>query len=174
MSSERGGAGTTFDRIPDGSRVLVDANILLYAVTGRSEESVRLLRRCAEGGVEGVLTTVILGEFNHRRMLQEAQALGLASSNPARALAERRELVRRLGRYAVEVRDLLDGGLRVEPVLTEDFPVALELQRTLQVLTNDSLNLAAAARLGIGLCATADRTLRAPRGIVLHHPSDLA
>jgi predicted nucleic acid-binding protein len=163
----------SLDCVPDGSRVLVDANILLYAAAGHSPQSLRFLHRCAEGALDGIVTTVILAEFTHRRTLQEAQALGLVASNPARALSERRELLGRLGGYSLEVRDLLGGGLQVEPVLAEDFRAALDLQRNLHLLTNDSLNIAVATRLGVQRLATADRGLSCLRDFTVHLPTDL-
>ena len=36
----------------------------------------------------GVLSTIVVAEFCHRRMMQEAQSRGLAAANPAKALAQ--------------------------------------------------------------------------------------
>ena len=71
----------SLDAIPAGSRVLIDANILIYARGGMSEQCRRFLVRCAEREVSGVLSSIALAEFCHRRMMQEAQSLGLSGSN---------------------------------------------------------------------------------------------
>jgi len=49
----------TLDDIRPGSRILIDANILIYARRGMSAQCCRLLARCAEGEVNGVLTTIL-------------------------------------------------------------------------------------------------------------------
>lgn len=162
------------DELRNGSRVLIDANVLIYGHRRTSRHAADLLARCAVGAVEGIITTGILAEFCHRRMLQEAQSRGLVAANPARALGEKRELVRQLQYYSEEVRDLLGGGLFVEPVLPEDFHLALEFQQQFSLLTNDSLNLAVARRLGITEIATADRSFDAAQGFIVYKPSDVA
>ena len=73
----------SLDSIPAGSAVLLDANILIYARRGMSEQCRRLVARCATGEIHGAITTIAVAEFCHRRMMQEAQSLGLAAANPA-------------------------------------------------------------------------------------------
>ena len=130
--------------ILNGSRVFVDANILLYALDHKSPSCRRFLSRCEGGAVQGVITTVTVAEVAHRRMIEEARANGLTGSNPARSLGHKPELIRHLSVYAEDVRDLLGGELCVEAVRPEDFYVALELQKNHGLLTNDSLNLSVA------------------------------
>lgn len=84
------------DAIPGGARVLIDANILIYARRAMSAQCRRLLERCAQHEVNGVLTTVVVTDFCHRRMMQEAQSRGLSGSNPAKALAQNPALVQQL------------------------------------------------------------------------------
>lgn len=162
------------DAIRNGARVLIDANILLYALRGSSPQCRSLLDRCDTGAVEGWITTSLIAEFSHRRMIQEAQSLGLAGSNPARALAERPALLRQLSRYADEVRDLIGSGLNIEPLRPDDFHLALEFQHQFGLLTNDSLNLAVARRLGLPGLASADRGFDAAHGFMIYKPSDVA
>ena len=159
--------------IHNGSRVLIDANILIYALRGASPQCRALLARCDASAVEGWITTSVVAEFGHRRMIQEAQSLGLVGSNPARTLGEKPALLRQLSRYQEEVRDLLAGGLQVESVRPDDFHVALEFQRQFGLLTNDSLNLAVARRLGLTDLATADRGFDAAQGFIVYQPVDV-
>lgn len=161
------------DDLRNGARVLLDANVLIYGQRRASRQAVALLQRCASGAIEGVITTVILAEFSHRRMIQEAQAQGLVGSNPARALGERRAVMSQLSAYAEEVRDLIGGGLFVEPILAEDFYLALEFQKNYFLLTNDSLNLAVARRLGINDIATADKGFDSAQGFIVYKPTDI-
>ncbi len=157
----------------NGASVLVDTNILLYARRGESPQCRSLLARCDSWALSGVITTVILGEFSHRQMMVECQMLGLAGSNPAKAIGRNPKVVRQLSSYADDVRNLLGGGLTVEMVRPEDFVAALELQRQHGLLTNDSLNLAVAGRLGINEIATADANFDQIQGLLVYKPGDL-
>lgn len=163
----------SLDAIPAGSRVLIDANILIYARGGMSEQCRRFLVRCAEREVSGVLSSIALAEFCHRRMMQEAQSLGLSGSNPARALSQNPALVRQLTQYPAEVEDLLAGELLILPIESGDFSKALELQRKHGLLTNDSLHLATAFRTGIRLLATADPQFSAVPDFTVFGPDDI-
>lgn len=163
----------SLDTIPAGARVLIDANILIYAKRGASAQSRQLLERCAQHEVTGVLTTIAVAEFCHRRMMQEAQSRGLSGSNPARALAQNSALVRQLTQYSEEVADLLSGDLLVLAIESADFVKAAELQRTHGLLTNDSLNLAAGLRCAVNMLATADLQFDSIPGITVFKPDDL-
>jgi predicted nucleic acid-binding protein len=80
----------SLDDIPNGGAVLLDANVVIYAKRGNSAQCRRLLVRCTGGEVRGFMAVIAVAEFCHRRMMQEAQSLGLAASNPARALGQDR------------------------------------------------------------------------------------
>jgi len=161
------------DGVLDGSRVFVDANIIIYMLGRKSVQCRSFLTRCDDGAIEGWISTSVVAEVGHRRMMHEAQSRQLIGSNPARALAQRREFVRQLTAYADEVRNLLGGGLAVETVRPDDFFVALELQKQHGLLTIDSINLAVARRLGINEIATADTNFEHIQGVIVHRPDDL-
>lgn len=163
----------SLEAIPAGARVLVDANILISAERGMSAQSRRLLERCAQHEVSGVLTTIAVAEFCQRRMMQEAQSRGFSGSNPAKALAQNPGLVRQLTQYRQEVEDILSGDLGVLGIETPDFSKAAELQQTHGLFTNDSLNLAAGLRTGVNLLATADPQFDSIPGITVSKPDDL-
>jgi predicted nucleic acid-binding protein len=163
----------SLDDIPAGSRVLLDANILIYARRGMSAQCRRLLERGAAGEVAGSLTTLVLAEFCHRRMMQEAQSRGLTGSNPAKALAQNPALVRQLSQYAQEVEDLLAGELEILETVAPDFAQALGLQKQYGLLTNDSLLVATGLRAGVGQLATADPQFDAVSGVTVFKPEDV-
>jgi len=160
-------------KIPDGTRVFVDANIILHTLAGQSEQCRAFLARCASGEVEGWITTVVAAEICHRRMMMEACSRGLVSSNPAKELGRKPSAVRKLSAYAEEVRALLAGGLFAEAVQPADFHPALEFQNTHALLTNDSLNLAVARRLGLREIATADTHFDGVAGLGVYRPEDI-
>lgn len=160
-------------KIAGGTRLFVDANIILYTLARRSEQCRAFLARCVSGEVEGWITTIVSAEICHRRMMLEARARGLISSNPARELGRKPAVVRKLAAYAQEVRDLLGGGLYVEAVLPADFYPALEFQHMHGLLTNDSLNLAVARRLGLRDIVTAVGQFDAVDGMTVYRPDDI-
>lgn len=163
----------TLDDIPSGSTILIDANVLIYARRGMSGQCRRLLERCASREISGVLSAIVVAEFCHRRMMQEAQSRGLAGSNPARALAQDPALVRQLTGYAQETEDLLAGDFTVLGIEPADFAQALDWQRIHGLLTNDSLHLAAGLRAGVTSLATNDPQFDAMPGVKVFKAEDV-
>lgn len=164
----------TLDDISGGAPVLIDANILLYASAGKSPQATALVRRCAEGAVEGVITTAVLGELRHRWM-EEAMHRGLATGgNPARQIARNRSIIPQLSNYVGLSTGVINGTLDIVPIEPADFVAALQLQRQWNLMTNDSLLLAAGERLGINQVATAGNDFDRLRGWIVYKPDDLA
>jgi predicted nucleic acid-binding protein len=160
--------------IRNGSRVLVDANILLYASAQRSPECVSLVTRVAQGAVEGVITTVVLGELCHRWMMQECKDRGIAlGGNPARALSEKRHVISQLTEYYSLTMALIHSKFSIRTVEPQDFVLALQLQKRWGLLTNDSLQLALAERSGLTELATADTAFDSVQGLIVYKPGDL-
>ncbi len=156
-----------------GSTVFVDTNILLYARAGQSRQCREFVTRCMDGELTGIISELVVAEFCHRRMVQEAQSSGLAGSNPVRALSQNPESVRKMSVYADDVRGLLGGELQWISASGSDFFVALELQQQHGLLINDSLILAVIRRLGLTEIATADSHFDTVHGLVTYKPDDL-
>ena len=161
------------DDILNGSRVFVDASIILYLLARKSVQCRTFLTRCDAHGIEGWISTAVVAEIAHRRMIHEAQFQQLVASDPARMLAQKQDLVCQLGAYADDVRNLLGGGLEVEMIRPDDFYPALELQKQHGLLTNDALNLSVAKRLGIKEIATAHANFDHIQGLIVYKPEDL-
>lgn len=161
-------------RIPAGQLVLIDANIFIYANQQSSQQCIKLLERCANNEVYGVLTTHILAEIMHVLMLAEARDLGLIKpGNPAKQLSEKPQLIKALNRYESLIRDLLTIGLQLEPLQREDFLTAISIQRQYGMLTNDALFMAVASRLRINAIASADQIFKNVQGIIHYSPDDI-
>ena len=155
--------------------MLVDSNIFIYAANLDSQQCVELFDRCRKGSVDGLITTVTLAECCHRWMMLEAvQKKFIAGSNPAKTLSSKPGVIKNLTDYAARVNGLIHGTLQIRSVETEDFVAALQLQRRWGLLTNDSLQLAVAERLGINEIATADSHFDAIQGLMVYKPDDLA
>lgn len=159
--------------IRSGARIFLDTNILIYARRGVSAECRDLIARCQGKSVQGLITSFVVAEFCHRRMMQEAQSKGFAASNPARALSEKPELIRNLTVYAEDTRALLSGELELVAIRMEDFLEAFLLQKLYGLLTIDSLHFAVARRLGITEIATTDKSFDNVQGVIIYKPEDI-
>ncbi len=161
--------------IPEGEVVLLDANVVIYAVMNVSGQCRELLRRCATEELQGVIGSQQLAEVVHRLMLAEARENGwIAGSNPARQLAGQPERIRRLTRYEEAVKGFMVAGIRLDPVLREDFLQALSIQQQAGLMTNDALMAAVADRLRIVTVASADKSLKSVGRLKVYEPDDLS
>ncbi len=165
----------SLDNIPNGSLCVLDTNVLLYAEQGSSAQAQRLLRRIEKRELLGVLPQPVWQELTHKLMLTEAHVLGqITGGNPSRQLAGKPDVVKRLTAYREKVQALLTMGLGFEACtrsdLTED---AFQIQERHGFLTNDSIILAIALRLGADALASADGRFRAIKEIKVYAPTDL-
>ena len=172
--SPRPASAPPLSSIPAGTWVTIDANILVYANQRRSPECIGLLERCASGELQGVVPSPMVAELVHSLMLIEARENNwIERANPARALSERPDLVRRLTRYEARMREFFGIGLRVEPVGTVDFLEAMRIQKEAGLLANDALLLAVARRLNCDAVASADKAIARAPGFAVHAPADI-
>jgi len=161
-------------QVPAGQPIIIDANILIYANQLTSNQCVKLLERCSQNKVFGILPVHILAEVMHILILAEARDLGLVKgANPAKQLNENPQKVRALYRYESLIRDLLAIGLQLEPLQREDFLISMNLQREYGLLTNDALFIAVALRLRITSVISADSAFKNIQGIIQYSPDDL-
>ncbi len=161
-------------QIPQQQPVIIDTNIFVYAAQRSSPQCIKLLEKCANGELYGIITTHILAELTHVLMLAEAKDIGLIKgSNPAKQLSENPNKIKALNRYESLIRDLLSIGLKLESLQREDFITAMTLQRQYGLLTNDALFLAVATRLRVTALVSADAIFKNVQGIILYAPDDI-
>ena len=163
------------DDIQSGSLCVADTNILLYAEQGASHQSQRLLRRCATGDLLISLPQTVWHELTHKLMMAEAIMNGsISGPNPAHKLAQRPEVVKRLGLYREKISALVELGLGFETCTSADFfETAFTYQERYGLLMNDSLILATALRLKADVLVTADEAFRNVVELQVAMPSDL-
>jgi predicted nucleic acid-binding protein len=162
------------DALPVGENIVLDTNVLVYALQKISGQCQRLLERCAREEIRGIIPLPVLAETIHQLMIYEARDnQWIRGSNPARQLAEQPERVCALSRYESLIRDLMGMNIALDPVDYEDVLSALSIQRQAGLLTNDALLVAVALRLRVSAVASADRSLARARGITLYSPDDL-
>jgi predicted nucleic acid-binding protein len=163
------------DDIPGGSLCVLDTNVLIYAEQKASLQAERLMRRIQEEELIAVLPQPVWQETMHRLMITEAIMLGhIRGPNPARQLAEKPEVVKKLTLYRDKVRALVTLGLRFEPCHESDLlGKAFEIQERYGLLTNDSLIAAIALRIGADVLASADMRFQGIKEFRTHAPSDI-
>ncbi|MBP1713028.1 MAG: PilT-like protein [Deltaproteobacteria bacterium] len=163
------------DDIPLASVCVLDTNILLYAEQGISHQAQRLLRRCSAGDLSCILPQTAWQELSHRLMLAEAMMLGRVSGpNAARKLARQPELIKKLGLYRDKMQSLISLGIGFEPCLREDFfETAFRFQEKYGLLTNDSVILSTAVRIGADFLISSDMVFQQVSEIAVAMPSDV-
>lgn len=163
------------DDIQSGSLCVIDTNILLYAEQGVSAQAQRLLRRCSTGELIGVLPQTVWQELAHKLMLAEAMMLGrISGPNPSRQLLKKPDVVLSLSIYREKINALKALSLGYESCTQNDLlEEALPLQNKYGLLTNDSVVLATALRLGAEVLASADTAFQKITAPVVARPSDL-
>ena len=94
--------------IPGQVSALVDANIFIYHLAGLSPDCTSFLRRVARSELDSHVTTVVIAEVLHRRMIGEAVAKGLVSPSQAlKKLKANPSLVTQLTDYITDVQTVL-------------------------------------------------------------------
>ena len=163
------------DEIPSGSLCVVDTNVLLYAEQGTSLQAQRLLRRIEKREVLGVMPQPVWQELMHKLMLAEALMLGhLSGGNPARQLAGKPDVIKRLTLYKDKIRALVTLGMAFEPCTRIDLvDKAVAIQERHGLLTNDSVIVAMALRLEADVLVSADKQFQVIKEVPVYAPSDV-
>lgn len=159
--------------IADGSRVLLDANIFIYAFTGRSLQCRETLQRAQDGDVEAVTTIEAVNEVCHKLMLLEALDRGVINRVSAAALRSKAAEITRLTNYWKRVERIFDLNIWVLPLAEARARRAHQLRSALGLLTNDSLIAAAAQEQAIVNLATSDRDFDRIDWLATYRPTDL-
>jgi predicted nucleic acid-binding protein len=157
--------------LPQGTEVLLDANVTIYGLTGASGECAALIKRCSRGEVEGFVTIEVLAEVCHKLMIADAHRRGLIQRANASALQGKTAVISQLREYWPRVRSLT--GLAVMPLDEFRFVRAQPLRDRHGLMTNDSLLLAAAELFGISTLATNGSDFDAVPWLTVYKPSDL-
>jgi predicted nucleic acid-binding protein len=162
------------NHLPAGTNCLVDTNVFLYHLASLSNDCGQLLVRIGHGEVSGYVTTPIIGEMLHKRMVIEAVNAGLVSgAKPFEKLKRQPHLITRLSNYITEVSQLLQLPLNIIEVTQEDIRWSHTLRRAYGMLVIDSINLACAVRRGITDIATHDADFLHIPNLNIWQPPDI-
>ena len=164
----------SFDAIPNGSNLLIDTNVFVYALTAQSAQCKALLERCSNEEVFGITLFEVIHETTHVFMKGEASAKVLCPPKKAAGyLANHPEQVRLLTDYWVNTQRLLALNIVFLP-MEQDIVVRAQTERVnAGLLTNDSIIVAAMREYGISRIATNDRQFNTVAGISVFSPTDV-
>jgi predicted nucleic acid-binding protein len=157
--------------VPSGDEILIDANVLVYALAGTSQDCAAFRTRCANGDVQAFVTLDALADACHKLMIVEAGARGLVKRANASSLQGKSAVVQQLSDYWTHLQSLT--GIAVLPLDEFRFRRAHPLRRQYGLMTNDSLLLAAAEVFGVTSLATNDSDFDTVPWITVYKPTDL-
>ncbi len=160
------------DSLASGTDVLVDANILIYALLESSAQCRRFLNRCSNEELLGVTTVEIVNEVCHRLMLAEALRAGLVSSAQAKLLRTKRAAIPALFEYWTKTQRIFQFGLLVIGLDEARIRPAHEMRTRHALLTNDSLIVAGADEYGISNLASNDGDFDDIPWLTIYKPMD--
>jgi predicted nucleic acid-binding protein len=160
--------------LPQGARCLVDANIFIYHFGALSAECTDFLTRVARREIEAQITTIVVAEVLHRRMVAEALSKGLISAGkPLQKLKANPDVIKGLTDYVTEMEKLLKLPIVVNEVTAADITASHALRATHGLFVNDSINLACALRLGLADVVTHDEDFSRVTTITTWEPTDI-
>ena len=161
--------------IPTGSRVFLDTNVLLYAVTEHPDygEWVDiLLDRIRNSEIEGVISVIVLNELLHQLVIGEvSQREGLRPFQTIRYIKGRPDVLTDLAAYEVVEDVERNYGLQVLGIDVGTFALARTLMREHRLLSNDALHLAVMQIESISDLVTNDKDFDRVVGIRVWKPA---
>jgi len=165
----------TFDNLPAGATVFIDANCLVYAATSDARYGApcqRLLEEIEKKNLRGCTSAHVLGDLSHRLMTIEA---ALLFTRPMTGIANwhRRHPaeVQRLAQYRQSLDDLLAIPLPILAVTGNQVSRAADFSRLYGLLNNDALVVAVMQDHGITHLASNDPDFDRVPGIIRYAPA---
>ncbi len=161
------------DSVPDGSNVLIDANVFIYALSSRSQQCKNFLVRCAGEQVYGITPHEIVHDATHIFMCAEAVAKGLPAKKTPKYLSEHPEQVKALTDYWVSTQGILALNLVLLPMEEKIIVGAQAERKNAGLLTMDSVIVASMREYDITNIATTDKMFNSVNGISVFSPTDI-
>jgi predicted nucleic acid-binding protein len=163
----------SLDTLPSGSDVLIDANILVYGLTGKSAQCRAFLERCSREEIIGVTVFETVNDATHQFMKTEATDKGLCASKAMTFLSQHPEQVKLLTDYWTNTQKLLALNLLFLPLEKAIVEAAQPERVAAGLLTNDSIIVATMREYGITKLATNDHGFDTVARITVFSPTDV-
>ena len=166
----------TFDQIPAHVPVMLDANIVVYALFAHSsrlhEPCFSLLERGARKEIQLHMIVGAVADVIHRAMVLELWGEGnfRKSAEVVQHLKENPETVKRLTKHKSILGDLRLARINILPVTYRDLHNGRQYRNEYGLMTNDSLIVAVMKREKIRHLATNDGDFERIEGIAVRKP----
>jgi len=151
----------TFDTIPAGAEIFLDANTLIYHFTNHAKYGTactRLLERVENQDLRGYLSSHILADVSHRLMTIEAMSrLNWPVTRLAARLKRHHKEIPNLNLYRQALVKVGQMGLQVLPVTEALVLTAATLSQQFELLTGDALVVAVMQAHGLTNLASEDK-----------------
>lgn len=166
----------TIATIANGTRVMVDANILVYALNPNAQHHAvcrGLLLRGANGDLSLFGTVSIVADVLHRVMVLEVVALQLAPrvADAVALLKQQPQRVTQLMGHRTVLRDLRQARVDILPLTYRDLHASRQARKQHGLLVNDSLIVAVMEQERITTLATNDPDFERVGGIAVRTPT---
>jgi predicted nucleic acid-binding protein len=150
----------TFDDIPSGTAVFIDANCLVYAVSADPRYGAscrRLLERSDTQDIQGFTSAHVLSEVAHRMMTLEAVTrFSRPPAGMANWLRRHPAEVQQLSRHRSAIDEVRNSKVQVLPVEGPDVSRAADLSAPFGLLSNDALIVTVMQRHNLSALASLD------------------
>lgn len=161
--------------IPDGAKVMADANVLVYALTPQAQLHAPcrdLLERGARGTLALFTSVAVAADVLHRAMVLETLAHGQVqrSAEAVTLLKQQPALVTQLVRYRTILQDLRQARVDVLPLTYRDLHASRRYREQHGLMVNDSVIVAVMQRESIRFLATNDSDFERVPGIMVRMP----
>jgi predicted nucleic acid-binding protein len=164
----------TFDDIPDGSDVFVDANILIYHFgpdPNFGAASTRLIERIERSEIRGYVSTHVLSDVAHRMMSVEVTATLGRAAGMTRFLKRHPSEIQKLTRHRATVQEVLAGPFQVLPITPDLVADATLVSQQHGLLHNDALIVAVMQAHGLTNLASHDADFDRVPGLTRFAPA---
>jgi predicted nucleic acid-binding protein len=165
----------TLHDIPAQTTVMLDANVLIYALfpQGRYHQACKdLLQRGARSEIHLCLTVSTAADVIHRAMILEFLAQGQVqrSADAVTYLKQHPQTVQQLSRYKSILHDMTAAKIVILPLTYRDVHASKQYREQYGLMTNDSIILAVMRRERIQFLATNDPDFERVSGITVRKP----
>jgi predicted nucleic acid-binding protein len=164
----------TFDDVPSGDPVFVDANTLIYHFTNHPKYGAactRLMERVENKELQAFTTSHCLADVAHRLMTIEAMGRqGWPATGVAARLKKHHAEIPKLSLYQQATAKVGQLGIQVLPGTEHLVLAATSISQQFELLTGDALIVAAMQQHGLTNLASADSDFDRVPGITRYSP----
>lgn len=164
----------SFDALPPGTAIFVDANTWIYHFTAQPRfgaSCTALVARIEQQVVSGFTSTHILTEVAHRLMLIEASTtFGWPLAGALKRLQRHPREIQKLVQFRAALREILQTGIQVLTITPAQIDAAAAVSQQTGLLSNDALVVAVMQTQGLANLASHDAEFDRVPGITRYGP----